>query len=199
VFGIDRRADRREAAGDGNVTRRLTAVGSPVHVSPYGVGPVSCCNEPGRGRFPDDPTRTSGAAMRTVTVGLAAAVLVLVAGGTTVGQDTKDKLDAKLLVGKWTPDDEAKRDKMTIEFLKDGKLAIGFKFGEAKEFKIDGTYKLDGDKLTVKMSFMGEEKSEVMTVNKLTAKTLVTTDEKGKKDTLSRIAAKTEKKDDKKD
>jgi len=137
--------------------------------------------------------------MRTVTVGLAAAVLVLVAGGTTVGQDTKDKLDAKLLVGKWTPDDEAKRDKMTIEFLKDGKLAIGFKFGEAKEFKIDGTYKLDGDKLTVKMSFMGEEKSEVMTVNKLTAKTLVTTDEKGKKDTLSRIAAKTEKKDDKKD
>ncbi|HYH67604.1 MAG TPA: TIGR03066 family protein [Urbifossiella sp.] len=133
--------------------------------------------------------------MRTVTVGLAAAVLVLVAGGTTVGQDTKTKLDAKLLVGKWTPDDEAKRDKMTIEFLKDGKLALGFKFGE-KEAKIDGTYKLDGDQLTVKMSFMGQEKSEVMTVNKLTAKTLVTTDEKGKKDTLVRIAAKTEKKTD---
>ena len=133
--------------------------------------------------------------MRTVTVGLAAAVLVLAAGGTTVGQDTKTKLDAKLLVGKWTPDDEAKRDKMIIEFAKDGKLVIAINFG-GKEAKIDGTYKLDGDKLSVKMSFLGEEKNEVMTVNTLTAKTLVTTDEKGKKDTLIRVAAKTEKKTD---
>lgn len=133
--------------------------------------------------------------MRTVMLGLTTAVVVLVAGGTTVGQDSKDKVDAKLLVGKWTPDDELKRDKMIIEFTKDGKLAIGVKFGE-KELKIDGTYKVDGNKITVKMAFMGEEKSEVMTVNTLNKTTLVTTDEKGKKDTLVRVGAKTEKKTD---
>ncbi|QDU22560.1 TIGR03066 family protein [Urbifossiella limnaea] len=131
--------------------------------------------------------------MRTVTVGLAGAFLVLAVGGTTVGQDAK-QLDAKLLVGKWTPDDDAKRDKMIIEFTKDGKLAIAINFN-GKELKLDCTYKLDGDKLAIKMAFMGEEKSEVMTVNTLNAKTLVTTDEKGKKDTLLRVAAKSEKKD----
>jgi uncharacterized protein (TIGR03066 family) len=130
--------------------------------------------------------------MRQVMLGLAATAVVVALGGTSAGQDAKTKVDAKLLVGKWTPDEEAKRDKMIIEFTKDGKLTIGVKFGE-KELKIDGTYKVDGDKITVKMSFMGEEKSEVMTVNTLTKTTLVTTDEKGKKDTLVRVGAKTEK------
>ena len=125
--------------------------------------------------------------MRTVLAGMAAALVVAV-GGSAAGRDDKDKVDPKLLVGKWTPDDEKKRDKMFIEFTKDGKLAISFDFGGGKEFKIDGTYKLDGTKLAVKMSFMGEEKGQVMTVDALTATKLVTTDEKGKKDTMVRVA-----------
>jgi uncharacterized protein (TIGR03066 family) len=128
--------------------------------------------------------------MRAVLVGVAATALVVALGGTAAGRDAKDgKIDAKLLVGKWTPDDEKKRDKMTIEFTKDGKLALGIKFGE-KELKIDGTYKVSGDKLTIKLEFMGEEKSETMTINSLTKKQLVTTDEKGKKDTLLRVEGK---------
>jgi uncharacterized protein (TIGR03066 family) len=84
---------------------------------------------------------------------------------------------------------------MFIEFAKDGKLLISLDFGGGKEFKIDGTYKLDGDKLAVKMTFMGEEKGETMTVNKLTKTELVTTDEKGRKETMVRAAGAGKKKD----
>lgn len=128
--------------------------------------------------------------MRVILTGLAVAFLTAAAGGPAVGRDAKDaKVDGKLLVGKWTSDEEKKKDKMFIEFTKDGKLAVSVDFG-GKELKIDGTYKLDGNKLSVKMSFMGEEKSEVMTVNSLTKNKLVTTDEKGKKDTLVRVDGK---------
>jgi uncharacterized protein (TIGR03066 family) len=128
--------------------------------------------------------------MRVLLAGVAATALVVAFGGAAAGRDAKDgKVDAKLLVGKWTPDDEKKRDKMTIEFTKDGKLALGIKFGE-KELKLDGTYKVSGDKLTFKLSFMGEEKTETMTINSLTKAKLVTTDEKGKKDTLLRVEGK---------
>ena len=128
--------------------------------------------------------------MRSALVGLAAAFLVVAAGGSAAGRGEKDKVDAKLLVGKWTSDAEGKKDKMFIEFLKDGKLAISFKFGGDKEFKIDGTYKLVGNTITSKLSFMGQEKSETHTVNALTATKLVTTDEKGKKDTFIRVERK---------
>ncbi len=133
--------------------------------------------------------------MRTVMVGLAAAVLMTAVGGTAGARDEKAKVDAKLILGKWTPDEEAKKDKIVIDFAKDGKMVIAIAFG-GKELKIDGTYKVDGDKLTVKMSFMGEEKSEVMTVNSLTATKLVTTDDKGKKETMIRPTAKTTEKKD---
>ena len=126
--------------------------------------------------------------MRAVMAGLATMAVVVLAGGAVVGQDGA-KIDGKLLVGKWTPDEDGKKGKMFIEMTKDGKLVISVSFGD-KELKIDGTYKLDGNKLLTKMSFMGEEKSETMVVNKLTEKELVTTDEKGKKDTLVRVPAK---------
>jgi uncharacterized protein (TIGR03066 family) len=141
--------------------------------------------------FARDFLSTEGASMRVILAGLVAAFLTAAAGGPAVGRDAKDaKVDGKLLVGKWTSDEEKKKDKMFIEFTKDGKLAITLDIGGGKEFKIDGTYKLDGNKLAVKMSFMGEEKSEVMTVNSLTKTKLVTTDEKGKKDTLVRVEGK---------
>jgi uncharacterized protein (TIGR03066 family) len=128
--------------------------------------------------------------MRSALVGLAAAVLVAAAGGTAASQDAKDKIDAKLLVGKWTADEADKKDKMFLEFTKDGKLIMSLDFGAGKEFKIDGTYKLAGNKITSKLSFMGQEKSETHTVNTLTATRLVTTDEKGMKDTFVRVERK---------
>lgn len=123
--------------------------------------------------------------MRKAACGLAAAVLVLAAGGGAVGQD--GKIDGKLIVGKWK--EAGKDDPTTIEFTKDGKLIVLADFG-GKELKLEGTYKLDGNKLAVKLELFGKEDSKTMTVNSLTAKEMVTTDEKGKKETLVRVGDK---------
>jgi uncharacterized protein (TIGR03066 family) len=128
--------------------------------------------------------------MRAILLGTAAAVLVVAGGGSVVGRDAKDKVDAKLLVGKWTLDDKEKRDRLFLEFKKDGKLVMSLDFGGGKEFKLDGTYKVDGNKITSKINFMGQEKSETHTIDSLTATKLVTTDEKGMKDVFVRASGK---------
>ena len=128
--------------------------------------------------------------MRAMLVGLAAAVLVAGLGGVADGRQPA-KIDSKLLLGKWQPKEAEGKD-FTVEFLKDGKLAFVAKLGE-KELKLDGTYKLEGDKLSFKLSFGGEDKEEVRTVHSLTKTELVSSDSKGKKDTLVRVGAKTEK------
>ncbi|HEX4607518.1 MAG TPA: TIGR03066 family protein [Urbifossiella sp.] len=121
--------------------------------------------------------------MRVFLAGLAATALVVAVGGVAVGRD--EKVDGKLLVGKWTPAEEGKRDKLFLEFTKDGKLSMTADAG-GKDFKIDGTYKLDGNKLAVTLDVFGKEQKQVMTVNTLTKTELVTTDEKGKKVSMVR-------------
>jgi uncharacterized protein (TIGR03066 family) len=130
--------------------------------------------------------------MRAVLVGTAAAVLVAALGGAADGRQP-EKIDARLLVGKWQPKEAEGKD-FTIEFTKDGKLVFVAKAGD-KEFKIDGTYKLDGDKLSFKLSFGGAEKEEARTVHSLSKTELVSSDKDGKKDTLIRVKAKGDKKD----
>jgi uncharacterized protein (TIGR03066 family) len=98
--------------------------------------------------------------------------------------DKKDeKIDAKKLIGKWSPKD---KKELSIEFLKDGKLMVTFS-GDGKELKADGTYKLDGAKLTTTLKFGDKEDSHTRTITKLTDTELVSTDEKGKEDTLVRV------------
>jgi uncharacterized protein (TIGR03066 family) len=123
--------------------------------------------------------------MRAVMVGMAVAVLMAAAGGTAAGRD--EKIDAKLLVGKWTPKEEDKKGQFVVEFTKDGKVLLS---APGKEFKAEGTYKLDGNKLSFKMKFGGEEKSQVRTVHSLTKSELVSSDEKDRKDTLIRVGDK---------
>ncbi len=131
--------------------------------------------------------------MRAVLVGVTAAVLVAALGGVADGRQAAAKIDAKLLLGKWQPKEPEGKD-FTVEFLKDGKLAFVAKLGE-KELKLEGTYKLEGNKLSFKLAFGGEEKEEVRTVHSLSKTELVSSDAKGKKDTLVRVAAKGDKKD----
>lgn len=113
----------------------------------------------------------------------------LVAAATAARADDKDgKVDGKKLVGKWEPADLPKGGKAVIEFTKDGKLAVEFEFGGRAE-KTAGTYKLDGNKLTVTMKKgEGKERSETMTVTKLTDDEMVMEDDgKKKSETLKRI------------
>jgi uncharacterized protein (TIGR03066 family) len=93
----------------------------------------------------------------------------------------KDKVDLKKLMGKWEPKD----GKIVIEFADKGKLVMTVDFGGKSE-KIEGTYKLDGNKLDVVINFMGKEQKETLTVKTLTDSELVTTDSKGKDETLKR-------------
>jgi len=123
--------------------------------------------------------------MRAVLVGMAVVVLVAAAGGTAAGRD--EKIDAKLLVGKWTPKEEGKNGVFVVEFTKDGKVLLN---AAGKDFKAEGTYKLDGNKLSFKMKFGDEEKSQVRTVHSLTKTELVSSDEKDRKDTLVRVTDK---------
>jgi uncharacterized protein (TIGR03066 family) len=86
---------------------------------------------------------------------------------------------------------------MKMEFTKDGKLTLSGPGPGGKELKIEGTYKLDGDKLSMKMTFMGETHEETVTVTKLTDDELEGKDKSGKTESFKRVkgdAGKKEKK-----
>ena len=122
--------------------------------------------------------------MRAILGSAMAAILMFTA---TVGAEDKkeEKIDAKKLLGKWEPSEKKMDAEVTIEFLKDGKLSITAN-GAGKEFKFDGTYKVNGNKLELALSFGGKEKTETATIVKLTDDELTTEDGKGKKETLKR-------------
>lgn len=125
--------------------------------------------------------------MRTA-FGAVLAVGVALAATAARADDKPEKVDAKKLVGRWEPADAPKAVKVVIEFTKDGKLAIEVDFGGKAE-KTTGTYKVDGNKLSVTMKKGdGKERSESMTVTKLTDDELVMEEDgKKKSETLKRI------------
>jgi uncharacterized protein (TIGR03066 family) len=116
---------------------------------------------------------------------LGCALVVLMACGATAADE---KIDAKKLVGKWEPKGQKEGD-FTIEFTKDGKVHIAVS-QNGKEFKADGTYKVDGNKVTTKVDFGGKDVSETHTILKLTDTEMVTKDEKGREDKLTRVKGK---------
>jgi uncharacterized protein (TIGR03066 family) len=122
--------------------------------------------------------------MRTI-LGLAlVAVMGLVAGGGAGADDKDTKIDGKKLIGKWTPKEG--KEKFVVEFTKDGKMT--FTGGGDKELKLDGTYKLDGNKLVMTMKFGDKEEKMTRTITKLTDTELTSKDDKdGKEDTLVRV------------
>ena len=113
-------------------------------------------------------------------------VLALV-GGVAAADD---KIDAKKLLGKW----EHKEMMFVVTFAKDGKVAI-----EGGDLKIDGTYKLDGNKLTMKIKFGDEEKEMKRTITKLSDTELTSTDDDKKDDKGDTLVRVKDEKKDKKD
>ncbi len=118
--------------------------------------------------------------MRVLFATVAALVMVGFAGA------ADEKIDAKKLIGKWTPKEAKKGEEFVMEFAEKGKLAVTFT-ANGKEIKIDGTYKVEGNKIEVAMSFNGKDVKETHTVTKLTDDELVSKDEKGKEETLKRV------------
>jgi uncharacterized protein (TIGR03066 family) len=125
--------------------------------------------------------------MRTV-LGIAA-VLVLGLTARSADEKTDEPINGKLLVGKWEPRVLKKGELTSIEFTRDGKLIaladVGGKGGRA-----EGTYKLEANKLTFEVTYVGETVKEVVTVVKLTADELECKDKEGKVDEYRRVKAK---------
>ena len=93
--------------------------------------------------------------------------------------DKKDeKIDAKRLVGKWSAKNAKEGRLGVIEFTKDGEVAITIT-SDGKETKREGTYQVDGDKLSLRVKSGNSEAIYNMTVTKLTNAELVTKDDRG--------------------
>lgn len=119
---------------------------------------------------------------------LIGAVVVLAFAGFTTAQDKKDeKIDAKKLIGKWEPADG--KAPIVIEFTDKGKMSLSIDIGGKSE-KIEGTYKLDGNKLEMVMSFGGKEQKETVTITKLTDDEMVGKDSKDKEEKFKKVKAK---------
>ncbi len=113
----------------------------------------------------------------------AALSIVMVAFAGNVKAEEKA---AKNIVGVWTLTKAGGNlpEGSTVEFTKDGKLVVVVKAD--KEIKLEGTYKLEKDKLSVKIKVGDETKEETMTVKKLTDTTLETEDKDKKADTFTK-------------
>jgi uncharacterized protein (TIGR03066 family) len=117
---------------------------------------------------------------------LAACVAAVVLVGSAVADD---KVDATKLVGMWeltkSADENAPKG-ATVEFTKDNKVTIAFN-ANGKDVKLEGTYKVDGDKLTVKLSLPGgKDNEDTDTIKSLTDEKLVLVDKDKKENEFTK-------------
>jgi uncharacterized protein (TIGR03066 family) len=114
---------------------------------------------------------------------IGAVVVFALAGFTTaVGQE---KIDGKKLVGKWESSD-LPGALMVLEFTNAGKMSLVVEKG-GKSKKVEGTYKLESDKLEMALTMDGKETKETITITKLTDDEFVGKDSKGKEEKLKRV------------
>jgi uncharacterized protein (TIGR03066 family) len=94
----------------------------------------------------------------------------------------EDKIDGKLLIGKWQPEKVPEGvTKVVVEYMKEGKLTVDVEAQGGKQ-KLEGTYTLEGDKLSVKLENNGNEQIQKRKITKLTDTTLVTINEETKEE-----------------
>lgn len=117
------------------------------------------------------------------------AVAILAIVGLASDAAAQEKIDAKKLVGKWQPADAKGGVDVTIEFTDKGKVILALDIG-GKTDKIEGTYKVDGDKLEMVISLNGKEQKETVTLTKLTDEEMIGKDSKGKEEKFKRVKVK---------
>lgn len=122
---------------------------------------------------------------------LVAALCMVVVVGFATAQDKKEakKFDSAKLVGTWEVTKGMPKGAI-IEMTKDGKMTFTADLG-GKELKLEGSYKLDGEKLALTIKTPdGMEIAESLTIKELTDDKLVTLDKDGKEDELTKKKAK---------
>jgi uncharacterized protein (TIGR03066 family) len=115
---------------------------------------------------------------------------VLILSGSATAQDD----NAKKIVGKWeiTKAGGGAPVGSVIEFTKDGKLNAVIKI-EGMEIKMDGTYKLEKEKLSVTLKTAEMTVEETLTIKKLTDEAMELEDKDKKIDELKKVKDKKEK------
>ena len=118
------------------------------------------------------------------------ALLTALLGFALVATAAQEKKDEEKLLGKWkltkSGEELPPGLEATIDFQKGGKLKVSFKF-MGKDESVDGTWKLDGKKLTVTMKKGDKDDTETMEITTLDDKKLVTKDPKGKVDEFEKV------------
>ena len=113
---------------------------------------------------------------------MAAGVLVVGLLGGVRAEEKKADANAGKIVGSWEvvkADEGAPPVGSVIEFSKDGKIKITHKKDD-KDVTIEGTYKVDGDKLAVTLKVGDKEDKHTVTIKKLTATEMTVENDKGK-------------------
>jgi uncharacterized protein (TIGR03066 family) len=97
-----------------------------------------------------------------------------------------DDDNAKKIVGKWeiTKSGSDLPTGSTVEFTKDGKLAAVIK---GDDTKLEGSYKVEKEKLTVKLKVGDQSIEEVVTITKLTDDALELKDKDAKVDVFKKL------------
>lgn|SRR5262249_49408265 len=119
---------------------------------------------------------------------LSAIVLGVIVLGLASSAQAQDDF-AKKIIGTWVLDKSSGDlpPGTTVEFTKDGKLMVVAKV-DTQELKIDGTYKVEKDKLTVKLKVGDQSIEETATITKLDDKVLELKDKDGKVDGFKKKA-----------
>jgi uncharacterized protein (TIGR03066 family) len=108
-------------------------------------------------------------------------LFVLLACGASAEDKKEEKIDGKLLIGKWQQIEPKDGPRVTIEFTADGKASGVVDLGDDKTGKFTGTYKLTGNKLvtrtTLKIEDLDDQEADGGgTISKLTGDALEMTD-----------------------
>lgn len=120
--------------------------------------------------------------MKVLCAAALSVVMVAFAGSAKAQDDNAKKLVAVWVVEKSSGDLPAGS---TVEFTKDGKVVAVIK-AEGKEVKFEGTYKVEKDKINVKLKIDAETIEETVTIKKLTDDLLELEDKDKKVDTFKK-------------
>jgi uncharacterized protein (TIGR03066 family) len=115
-----------------------------------------------------------------------AAVAVVGIVGTQARAD--DKIDKSKLTATWKlvkSDEEAPKG-ATAEFTKDGKLIVQFEM-DGQQQKLEGSYTLEGNKITAIIKKGENEDKDVLTITTLTDDKLVIENKNGKKHEFEKV------------
>ena len=118
-----------------------------------------------------------------------AVVLTVMVVGLAGAAPSPDEDNSAKIVGKWevTKSGSDIPNGSTIDFTKDGKINVLIKEKDKDDVKIDGTYKVEKEKLTVKLKVADQTLEETVSIQKLTDEALELKDKDGKVDVLKKL------------